>query len=112
MVAVHLVKVVKDFLVGLPLPGTASLLLSEKPIKRDTLCLSNNIANLGIFCGEKVGALGQFLTGLYLPVAIFLAVTLKDWGIKVAYIRPYSSSLGLIIMAFIVTAAVVGVPVR
>jgi len=78
MVAVYLVKVIKDFLVGLLLLGTASLLLSEKPIKRNALCLSNNIANLSIFCREKVGALGQFLVGLYLPVAIFLAVTLKD----------------------------------
>jgi len=33
MVIVYLVKVVKDFLVGLPLLGTASLLLSEEPIK-------------------------------------------------------------------------------
>jgi len=32
--------------VGRLLLGTASLLLSEKPIKRDTLCLSNNVANL------------------------------------------------------------------
>ena len=55
---VYLVKVIKDFLVGLLLLGTASLLLSKKPIKRDTLYLSNNIANLGIFYGEKVGALG------------------------------------------------------
>jgi len=30
---VYLVKVVKDFLVGLPLLGTISLLLSKKPIK-------------------------------------------------------------------------------
>jgi len=50
--------------------------------------------------------------GLYLLVAIFLAVILKDWGIRVAYIRPYSGSLGLIVMAFIVAAAMVGVPVR
>ena len=41
----------------LPL-GTASLLLSEEPIKRDALYLSNNIANLSIFYGEKAGALG------------------------------------------------------
>jgi len=78
MVAVYLVKVVKDFLVGLLLLGTASLLLSEKPIKWDALYLFNNIANLGIFYREKVGALGQFLIGLYLPVAVFLIVTLKD----------------------------------
>jgi len=58
MVAVHLVKVIKNFLVGLLLLGTTSLLLSKKPIKRDALCLSNDIANLGIFYGEKVGALG------------------------------------------------------
>jgi len=58
MVAVYLVKVVKDFLVGLPLLGTASLLLSEKPIKWDALYSSNNVANLGIFCREKAGALG------------------------------------------------------
>jgi len=44
--------------VGLLLLGTASLLLSKKPIKRDALCLSNNIANLSIFYGEKAGALG------------------------------------------------------
>jgi len=44
--------------VGLPLLGTASLLLSEKPIKRDALCSSNDVANFSIFCGEKVGALG------------------------------------------------------
>jgi len=75
---VHLVKVIKDFLVGLLLLGTTSLLLSKKPIKRDALRLSNNIANLSIFYGEKAGALGQFLTGLYLLVAIFLIVTLKD----------------------------------
>jgi len=78
MVAVYLVKVVKDFLVRLPLPGTASLLLSEKPIKRDALRSSDDVANLSIFCGEKAGALGQFLAGLYLPVTIFLTVTLKD----------------------------------
>jgi len=78
MVAVHLVKVIKDFLVGLLLPGTASLPSSKKPIKRDALCSSNNVANLSIFYGEKAGALGQFLTGLHLPVAIFLTVTLKD----------------------------------
>jgi len=64
--------------VGLPLLGTTSLLLSEKPIKWDALYSSNNIANLSIFCGEKAGALGQFLAGLYLPVAVFLTVTLKD----------------------------------
>jgi len=33
MVAVYLVKVVKDFLVRLLLLGTTSLLLSKKPIK-------------------------------------------------------------------------------
>jgi len=44
--------------VGLPLLGTASLPLSEKPIKRDALCSSNNVANLSIFYREKVGALG------------------------------------------------------
>jgi len=44
--------------VGLPLLGTASLLLSEKPIKRDALCSSNNVANLSIFYREKAGALG------------------------------------------------------
>jgi len=43
--------------VGLLLPRTASLLLSEKPIKRDALYLSNNIANLSIFYREKAGAL-------------------------------------------------------
>jgi len=30
----------------------------------------------------------------------------------VAYIRPYSGSLGLIIMAFIIAAAIVGVLIR
>jgi len=64
--------------VGLLLLGTTSLLLSKKPIKWDALYLSNNIANLSIFYREKVGTLGQFLMGLYLPVAVFLAVTLKD----------------------------------
>jgi len=64
--------------VGLPLLGTASLLLSEKPIKQNALRSSNNVANLGIFYREKAGALGQFLAGLHLPVAVFLAVTLKD----------------------------------
>jgi len=44
--------------VGLPLLGAASLLLSKESIKRDTLYLSNNIANLSIFYREKVGALG------------------------------------------------------
>jgi len=58
MVAVYLVKVIKDFLVRLPLLGTASLLLSKEPIKWDALCSPNNVANLSIFCGEKVGALG------------------------------------------------------
>jgi len=58
MVAVYLVKVVKDFLVGLLLLGITSLLLSEKPIKRDALYLSDNIANLSIFYREKAGALG------------------------------------------------------
>jgi len=98
--------------VGLPLLGTISLLLSEKPIKWDALCSSDNVANLGIFYGEKVGALGQFFMGLYLLVVIFLAVTLKDWGIRVACIGPYSGSLGLIVVAFVVAATVVGVPVR
>ena len=63
---------------GLPLLGTASLPSSKKPIKRDALRLSDNVANLSIFYREKAGALGQFLAGLHLPVAIFLAVTLKD----------------------------------
>jgi len=58
MVAVYLVKVIKDFLVGLPPLGTTSFLLSEESIKQDALCLSNNIANFSIFCGEKAGALG------------------------------------------------------
>jgi len=43
--------------VELLLLGTASLLLSKKPIKWDAFCLSNNIANLSIFYREKVGAL-------------------------------------------------------
>jgi len=55
---VYLVKVIKDFLIGLLLLKTVSLLLSEKPIKRDTLRLSNNIANLSIFYRKKAGALG------------------------------------------------------
>ena len=63
---------------GLPLLGTTSLLLSEEPIKQDTLYSPNNIANLSIFYREKAGALNQFLIGLYLLVAIFLTVTLKD----------------------------------
>jgi len=55
---VYLVKVIKNFLVGLPLLGTTSLPLSKKPIKWDALYLSNNVANLSIFYKEKVGALG------------------------------------------------------
>ena len=55
---VYLVKVVKDFLVGLLLLGTASLPLSKEPIKWDALCLPNDVANLSIFYREKVGALG------------------------------------------------------
>jgi len=55
---VYLVKIIKDFLVGLLLLGTASLLLSKKPIKWDALYSSNNVANLSIFYGEKVGTLG------------------------------------------------------
>ena len=43
---------------------------------------------------------------LYLLVAIFLRVSLKDYRIRVAYIRPYNSSLGLIIIAFIITTLV------
>jgi len=49
---IYLVKVIKDFLVGLLFLGTTSLLLSEKPIKRDALYLFNNIANLSIFYGK------------------------------------------------------------
>jgi len=64
--------------VGLLLPGTTSLLLSEEPIKQDALYSPDNIANLSIFYREKAGTLGQFLADLHLPVAIFLAVTLKD----------------------------------
>ena len=75
---VYLVKVVKDFLVGLPPLRAASLLLSKESIKQDALYSSNNIANLSIFYGEKVGALGQFLTDLHLLVAVFLIVTLED----------------------------------
>ena len=48
---------------------------------------------------------------LYLLVAIFLIVSLKDKGIKVIYIKPYGGSLGLIIIAFII-AILVGVPIR
>jgi len=44
--------------VGLPLLGTASFLLSKKPIKWDALYSPNNITNLSIFYREKVGALG------------------------------------------------------
>ena len=42
----------------LPPLGAASLLLSEESIKQDALYLSNNVANLSIFYGEKAGALG------------------------------------------------------
>jgi len=45
-------------------------------------------------------------------VAVFLTVTLKDWGIKVACIKPYSGSLGLTIIDFIIIATVVEVPIR
>jgi len=58
MVAVYLVKVIKDFLVGLPLLGTASLLLSEEPIKWDALYLPNDVTNISVFYREKVGTLG------------------------------------------------------
>ena len=43
---------------------------------------------------------------LYFLITIFLTVSLKDWGIKVIYIKPYGSSLGLVIMAFIIIALV------
>ena len=86
---------------GLSLLGTASLLLSKEPIKQDALCSPNNIANLSIFYREKAGALGQFFTDLYFLVAVFLTVTLEDQGIKVAYIRPYSCSLGLVVVAIV-----------
>jgi len=55
---VYLVKVIKDFLVELPPLGAASLLLSEESIKQDAFYLSNNIATLSIFYGEKASALG------------------------------------------------------
>ena len=58
IVAVYLVKVIKDFLVGLPPLGATSLLLSKESIKQDALYLSNNVANLSIFYRKKVGALG------------------------------------------------------
>ena len=48
---------------------------------------------------------------LYLLVAVFLIVSLEDWGIRVIYIRPYGSSLGLIVVAFII-ATLVGVSVK
>ena len=48
---------------------------------------------------------------LYFSVAIFLAVFLKDWGIKVICIRLCNDSLGSIIMAFVVVI-LVGVPVK
>ena len=48
---------------------------------------------------------------LHFPVAIFLAVFLEDWGIRVTCVRPYSSSLGLIVVAFII-AVLVGGPIR
>ena len=96
---------------GLPLLRAISLLLGEESIKQYTLYSPNNIANFSVFYRKKVGALSQFLADLYLLVAVFLMVPLEDQGIKIIYIRSYSSSLGLIIMAFI-TAALVGVPIR
>ena len=48
---------------------------------------------------------------LYFLITIFLTVSLEDWGIKIIYIKPYSSSLSLIIVAFIITT-LVGVPVK
>jgi len=44
-------------------------------------------------------------------VAVFLTVTLEDWGIRVVCIRPYSGSSGLVIMVFVI-AAIVGVPIK
>ena len=43
---------------------------------------------------------------LYFLIAIFLIVSLKDLGIRVIYIRPYNSSLGLVIVAFIIAALI------
>ena len=48
---------------------------------------------------------------LHLLVAVFLTVSLEDWGIRVTCIKPYSGSLGLIIVAFIITI-LVGVSVK
>ena len=48
---------------------------------------------------------------LYFLITIFLTVSLKDLGIRVIYIKPYNSSLGLVIVAFIITI-LVGVPIR
>ena len=50
-------RVVKDFLIELPLLGAISLPLGEESIKRCTLYSPDNIANLSIFCRKKVGAL-------------------------------------------------------
>ena len=111
MVMVYQVEIIKDFLVGLLFLRTISLLLGEESIKQYTLYSPNDVANLNIFYRKKVGALGQFFTDLYLPVAVFLAVSLEDQGIKIIYIKSYSGSLDLIIMAFIITA-LVGVSVK
>ena len=108
---IYQVKIIKNFLVGLLLLGAISLLLSKESDKQYTLYSPNNIANFNIFYRKKAGALGQFFTDLYLLVIIFLTVFLKDQGIRVMYIKPYSNSLGLIIVAFIIIT-LVGVPVK
>ena len=48
---------------------------------------------------------------LYFLVAIFLTVFLEDWGIRVIYIKTYNSSLGLIVVAFIIIT-LVRVPIK
>ena len=96
---------------GLLFLGAISLLLGEESVKQCTLYLPNDVANFSIFYRKKADTLSQFFADLYLLVIIFLTVSLEDQGIKIIYIRPYSSSLGLIIMAFII-AVLVGVPVK
>ena len=43
---------------------------------------------------------------LYLLITIFFVVSLKNQKIKIKYIKPYSGSLGLIIIAFIIVALI------
>ena len=108
---VYQVKIIKNFLVGLLFLGAISLLLGKESVKQYTLYSPNDVVNLSIFYRKKVGVLGEFLTDLYLLVAVFFTVSLEDQGIKVMCIRPCGNSLGLIIIAFIIIT-LVKIPIR